>query len=134
MTPERWQRQQSLFDAAVDLPPDRQADFLDRACDGDVSLRRQTESLIFAHAASTQRINRVIGDAARMTSEDEISSLAGRRIGAYQIVRELGRGGMGCVYLAVRADEEYQMRVAIKVVQNSLLNSEIMPRFRNERQ
>ncbi|HJZ79406.1 MAG TPA: serine/threonine-protein kinase [Pyrinomonadaceae bacterium] len=134
MTPERWHRLQSLFDAAVDLPPQQQAAFLEDACAGDSLLRRQAESLILAHEASTQRINEVIRDAAELTTMEEDRGLVGRRLGAYQIVQELGRGGMGHVYLAVRADDEYQMRVAIKVVQNNLLNPEIMRRFRNERQ
>src|SRR6185503_1730225 len=56
------------------------------------------------------------------------------RIGPYQVIQTVGHGGMGDVYLAVRADDEYQKRVAIKVVQHGLGNPEVLRRFRNERQ
>jgi eukaryotic-like serine/threonine-protein kinase len=56
------------------------------------------------------------------------------RIGAYRVLRELGRGGMGTVYLAVRADEQFQKRVAIKIVSGGLVGEEAVRRFRRERQ
>lgn len=134
MTPERWQRLQTLFNAAVELTPEQQSAYLDEACAGDPSLRRQAESLILANQASTERIQDAIRDvAAEVTVANEVSAI-GRRIGSYQIIDELGRGGMGDVFLAVRADDEYQKRVAIKVVQHDFGNPEILRRFRNERQ
>ena len=134
MTPERWQKLQSLFDAAVDLTPEQQAAFLDHACADDVTLRRQAESLILANEKSTAVIQGVIRDAVEVTTPNDNSSAVGRRIGPYQIIQRLGHGGMGTVYLAVRADDEYQKRVAIKVVQYDLGNEEVVRRFRNERQ
>ncbi len=134
MTPERWQRLQALFNAAVELPPEQQAAFLDDACADDLSLRRQAESLILANQEATQQIQAVIRNAAQDAMPEDNLSAVGRRIGPYQIVHELGRGGMGAVYLAVRADDEYQKRVAIKVVQHDLGNPEVLRRFRNERQ
>src|ERR1051325_3828210 len=123
MTPERWQRLQALFNAAVELTLEQQSAFLDQACAGDEALRRQAESLIVANAEATQRIQGVIRDAVEVaTLEDNISAV-GRRIGSYQIIQQLGQGGMGNVYLAVRADDEYQKRVAIKVVQHDLGNA-----------
>jgi non-specific serine/threonine protein kinase/serine/threonine-protein kinase len=134
MTPERWRRLQTLFDAAVELPPEEQAAYLDDACAGDPTLRRQAQSLILANDADTENIQDAIRDvAAGVTLTNEVSAI-GRRIGPYQIIDELGRGGMGDVYLAVRADDEYQKRVAIKVVQHDFGNPEILRRFRNERQ
>src|SRR5262245_49661223 len=66
------------------------------------------------------------------TSREE--SLIGQRVGVYRIERELGRGGMGTVYEAWRADGEFQHRVAIKLVNAGLDNSFVIRRFRNERQ
>jgi serine/threonine protein kinase len=66
------------------------------------------------------------------TSRDE--SLIGRHVGPYRIERELGRGGMGTVYEAWRADGEFQHRVAIKLVNAGLDNNFVIKRFRNERQ
>ena len=134
MTPERWQRLQALFNAAADLSREQQAAFLDDACAGDLALRRQAESLILACEEATEQIQGMIRDAARDAPLKETASAVGRRIGPYQIIQELGEGGMGSVYLAVRADDEYQKRVAIKVVQHDLGNPEILRRFRTERQ
>jgi serine/threonine-protein kinase len=60
--------------------------------------------------------------------------VAGRRIGPYQVLRELGHGGMGTVYLAARADQQYQKRVAIKLIRAGLAGEEIVRHFRRERQ
>ncbi|MGZ5004605.1 MAG: protein kinase domain-containing protein [Chthoniobacterales bacterium] len=59
---------------------------------------------------------------------------AGRQFGSYQIMREIGRGGLGAVYLAARADDEYRKQVAIKLVRRGLDTEDILRRFRNERQ
>jgi len=64
----------------------------------------------------------------------EADSAAGRHIGHYRIEREIGRGGMGAVYLAVRDDDEYQKRVAIKVVKRGMDTDDVVRRFRTERQ
>ena len=56
-----------------------------------------------------------------------------RRIGAYRVLRELGHGGMGTVYLAARADDQYQKRVAVKVIRG-LDSAEVVRHFRRERQ
>ena len=66
------------------------------------------------------------------TTHDD--SMIGRRAGPYRISRELGRGGMGTVYEAWRADGEFQHRVAIKLVNAGLDNNFVIKRFRNERQ
>src|SRR5205085_4199566 len=60
--------------------------------------------------------------------------VAGRQFGAYQVIREIGRGGLGAVYLAARADDEYHKQVAIKLVRRGLDTEDILRRFRNERQ
>src|SRR5262245_24839252 len=62
------------------------------------------------------------------------SGLLNERLGAYRILRQLGSGGMGEVYLAERADDEYRQRVAIKVVRSGLLSAQVQARLRVERQ
>src|SRR5580704_16950729 len=62
------------------------------------------------------------------------ASFIGQRCGPYQIVREVGRGGMGAVYLAGRVDDEFKQRVAIKVLRTGIDAEEILRRFRHERQ
>ena len=128
MTPERWQQLQDLFNAVVELTPSQQAAFLDQACAHDPTLRQQAESLLLAGEDATRHIQNAIGNAARDLPPFE-SVPIDLFIGPYKIIQELGRGGMGAVYLAVRADDEYQKRVAIKVVQHDLAKPEVPAPF-----
>jgi serine/threonine protein kinase len=61
-------------------------------------------------------------------------SIDGQRFGAYQVIREIGRGGMGAVYLAARADDQYKKRVALKILRVDMNAQEVLSRFRHERQ
>ncbi len=70
----------------------------------------------------------------RLLFPSEVDQMAGRRIGPYQIIRRIGGGGMGAVYLAVRADEHYQKRVAVKLLHRGVADEEMISRFRHERQ
>ena len=61
-------------------------------------------------------------------------SMEGQRFGAYQVIREIGRGGMGAVYLAARADDQFKKRVALKILRADVNAQEVLSRFRHERQ
>lgn len=104
--------------------------FLDAACQGDDELRREVESLLETEAEVGDFIETPVF---RIHGDTEPLAL-GQRVGAYRIVRELGRGGMGSVYLAERADEEFDQQVALKVVRRGMDTDEIVRRFRGERQ
>jgi serine/threonine-protein kinase len=119
---DRWQRLTSLFDAAVDLDPDSRRALLDRECGSDDELRRELELLIARDRGADALV-----DAIRS------APVAGRRIGAYRVVRELGVGGMGAVVLAVRDDDAYDRRVAIKMMRGSLGSGPLVERFLAER-
>ncbi|HEY0172396.1 MAG TPA: protein kinase [Pyrinomonadaceae bacterium] len=152
MTPERWKQVEGVFDAAMDLAPEEREAYLAGACADDAELRRQVEMLIRSDEQAGAFIEEpavagVIGETARGAVAgafdaaafdagvyDEAAPFIGRRIGSYRIVRELGRGGMGAVYLAVRADDEFQKRVAIKLVKRGMDTDFILRRFRQERQ
>src|SRR5712692_8588105 len=127
MTPQRWQQINDLFQAALKCETGRRAAFLDEACAGDVELRQEVESLLASFDAAEHFMESPWLDASGPT-------LVGRRIGSYKILRELGHGGMGAVYLAERADNEYCKQVAIKLIKSGLANDVIIRRFRNERQ
>jgi len=129
MTPEQWQRIDQLFDAALEFEPHNRAAFLDTACAEDAELRREVASLLAATEASGDFIEQPL-----MTADDEALSLAGQTLGPYRLLREIGRGGMGVVYLAVRADDEFNQQVAIKLVQPGPPNKDLQRRFRRERQ
>src|SRR5215831_3028730 len=133
MTPERWQRLQSLFDEALASDPQARADFIVRQCGTDVSLREQLLSLVMASGVDDElekRVDRAIAGTVLTGKELE----PGANIGRFRIVRLIGRGGMGVVYLAERADREFEQRVAIKVVAGGALSNRIVARLRSERQ
>jgi len=127
-----WKRIQSLFLEAVDLCPEERARFLDTACPDDAEIRRQVESLLAHDGADARRIEEALEDTAQslLASED----VTGKRLGAWRVLREIGRGGMGAVYLATRDDDQFQKRVAIKVVKRGMDTAELLRRFRRERQ
>ncbi len=135
MTPERWQQVKDLLQGALELGSERRAEFLDRACVNDELLRVEVESLVASHEQMGAFINEPPLDCvADLVTHFDEKSLEGKLIGPYKIVREIGRGGMGDVYLAVRADDEYRKRVAIKLVKRGMDTNNILRRFRNERQ
>src|SRR5262249_30744143 len=132
MTPERWKKVEEIFESALEQPPSERAAFLETACAGDRELRRQVETLLLAlEQAGTSAVfpplNTPVSDAPATPP-----SVIGKRLGAYRVVQEIGRGGMGSVYLAVRADDEFQKRVAIKLIRRGIDNEFIIRRFRNE--
>ena len=146
MTPESWQRVQKILDEALTLGWDDRPKFLDSACGDDPDLRKEVESLLDvsdeAGAFIEEPVLSLRPDAVETRVEASSSpSLpspgTGRKgdlIGHYKILRELGRGGMGKVLLASRADDEFEREVAIKVLQRGKDSDEIVRRFRHERQ
>jgi serine/threonine protein kinase len=132
---ERWARVKELFEAAVELDPNQRAAFLDAECDGDEALRVELVSLLKSDEQTDGFIEEPAFAIPRDLFPDNAEeSFAGRQFGAYQVIREIGRGGLGAVYLAARADDEYRKQVAIKVIRRGLDTEDIIRRFRNERQ
>src|SRR5262249_37724962 len=139
MTPERWEQVEEIFNAALDLPVDERGAFLSEACGDDLSLRKQIEYLIKCHEQAGAFIetpaeihDSLLPDCHPVTLQPD--AMVGRQIGVYRLVREIGRGGMGAVYLAVRADDQYQKRVALKLIRRGMDTKDILRRFRHERQ
>ena len=126
-----WERAQPLFLAALEMRQEQRAGFLDRECAGDPVLRAEVESLLAHDTGETQLGDLFQSAAAGLVAE---GSLIGHRVGAYEIKSELGHGGMGTVYLAVRADDEFRKAVAIKVVRRGMDTHAMLERFRYERQ
>jgi eukaryotic-like serine/threonine-protein kinase len=129
MTPERWQQVKELFQSVVECETSQRAAFLDEACAGDSDLRRELEILL---ASDKRAENFLEAPVASLRTDQPTESLVRRRIGPYQIRREIARGGMGAVYLAERADDQFQKQVAIKVVKRGMDSDAILRRFRNE--
>jgi serine/threonine-protein kinase len=133
MAEPNWRVVEDLFFAAEELPAAERAAYLEHACAGDEELRARVEQLLSASEAVGTRFERLVGAAAR----DEVVEVAPRmpeRLGPYRLLRDLGEGGMGAVYLAERADGEFRQRVAIKVVKAGRDSPNLRRRFRHERQ
>jgi serine/threonine protein kinase len=135
MTREQYQRVKEIFHAASERQPETRAAFIVEACAGDDLMVREVESLLDFQSHSEKFIEKSAFEVgARLITADHDETFKGRRVGQYQLIRELGIGGMGAVYLAERADDQFRKQVAIKVVRGGLATEETRRRFRHERQ
>ena len=130
MTPESWQRIEAVFGAASALPAAEQRAYVESACGDDASVHAEVLALLDSVEGSSAVLADVIGDATRGLLAESGPLQTGARLGAYEIIAPIGQGGMGTVYLAERADAEFEQRVAIKVLQHG----PDAARFRDERQ
>lgn len=128
---ERWREVDRLFEEALDRPLEERPAFLDAECAGDAALRREVEQLLAADAEGAGFLESPPDERLRLTPEDRED---GGRLGPYRLLRRIGSGGMGTVYLARREDEHYQRDVAIKVLRSGLATTEARHRFVAERQ
>jgi len=129
---ERWQRLDDLFHEAVRVPEERRGAFLDEACGGDEELRAELEELIASDRGGDAFFEKYAGGIARLATA--LTGDVGESVGRYRLLRELGRGGMGTVMLAERADGEYDQQVAIKLVTLGVAAGDLLRRLREERQ
>ena len=138
-TPDRWKRVSQITAEALDLPEGARSAWLCDACAGDEALRREVESLLAADAVAGRFLETAAlardgaAEAVAGVARESLGLVAGRRVGPYRIVRELGHGGMGVVYLAARADLAFDKEVAIKVVRGGFPGELALQRFRDER-
>ena len=128
----RWDRVKELFDKAVERPPDERAAFLDEACD-DPDVRVEVETLLEADQNAPSFLEGGAGKAGRPLIQDEDDG-TGRQIGPYRLVEPIGRGGMGVVYRAERADGAFEHEVAVKFLPRYFETGARVARFRAERQ
>ncbi|MCL2659055.1 MAG: serine/threonine-protein kinase [Acidobacteriaceae bacterium] len=132
MSSSDLKRLEELFHECRSVPVEDRPRFLEAACGGDEQLRTQVEILLAASGNAPDITGMVVRAVDDMRQQSK--PWAGRMAGAYRIVREIGHGGMGAVYLAERADGAFEKSVAVKVLQWSMANSALAERFRQERQ
>jgi serine/threonine-protein kinase len=134
----RWQRVAAIFDVVVELPPAEQAGELERLCAGNADVQREVAALLgadavsgaFDHAIDVTRV-RAAADWVETVDRDAPGT---DRIGPWRIERELGRGGMGVVFLVERADGQFQQRAALKLIKRGMESEAVLARFLRERQ
>src|SRR5437764_1032626 len=132
MKAERWKQVNDLFQSAVERAPAERAAFLDEACRGDESLRREVGSLLTSHERSENFIELPAFEVApELVTSERISTLVGKLIGHYRIESLVGVGVMGEVYLA--RDERLGRKAALKLLPDSLTTDQTqLDRFKNE--
>ncbi len=128
MEAERWRQIDALFGKALEHAPEERVRFLDSACGADAGLRREVEALLASESDLEGFLETPVVASQGGTIGD------GATIGPYRVEREIARGGMGTVYLAVRDDDEFQRRVAIKILQSGIRSTASIQRFHRERQ
>ena len=139
MTPHEWHRIKDITTAALAEPEAARSAYVTARCGGDETLRFEVLSLLESTVKASNLYETpaftTAGAAYVLTEADKLHpSMIGHRIGAYRLVAEIGRGGMGAAYLAERADQAYEKRVAVKLIKPGMDTDAILRRFRHERQ
>ncbi len=146
MSPEDWKTTESLFESAAALPKAERTAFLDANDGGNEEVRRQVEKLLDGDEnaedfieASVWTSNSIFKLAEEDAMDDDpavapFDKYIGGRIGQYTVIKALGRGGMGNIYLAERSDGEFEQKVAIKLIKLGMDSDFVIQRFRHERQ
>lgn len=133
MNADRFQKVKEIFSGALEQAPENRAAFLLDQCGGDIDLRSEVESLLSAHSVAENVI-----ETNALNLRDRLSSngknYRGKDFGHYRILKEIGAGGMGAVFLAERNDKEFDQQVALKIVNQTIISGELERHFRRERQ
>lgn len=131
MTPERLAQVQKAYDAVVEHEPARRGAILAEICAEDDELRAQVERLLNLREEAKDFFEAPLPE---LQPAGSPTAIAGMRAGPWQLLREIGRGGMGAVFLAERADDAFHKQAAVKIVSPVLGGAELVNRFRRERE
>ncbi|HUD84228.1 MAG TPA: serine/threonine-protein kinase, partial [Candidatus Saccharimonadales bacterium] len=123
----------AIFDAAIELPPERRAAYLLRVCGGDDGLRRRVEALLRAHESSGEFMDSPAVSVREGSAGATLAEGPGDRIGRYKLLQQIGEGGCGVVYMAEQ-EEPVRRRVALKVIKLGMDTKSVITRFEAERQ
>jgi hypothetical protein len=135
MNRERWRRVEEIFESALYMPPEQRESFLAENCGDDIELYSQVAAMLAADETKFSGCGRRrIGRGCFARSKGRPRPEHRKKSRKIQNRREIGRGGMGAVYEAVRDDAEFYQRVAIKLIRRGMDTDFILRRFRHERQ
>jgi serine/threonine protein kinase len=133
MKPERWQKLDELFHSALERDGDARVAFMAKACGSDDELLRELETMLTHHQQAKKFMESpaYAVEAEAIVSDDSSETLKGKMVGSYQVLSELGRGGMGEVYLAF--DKKLKRNIALKFLRADLTGDKRrMRRFQQE--
>ncbi len=134
MNPERWRQVRDVYERAIEIATAGRSSYLDRACAADADLRQEVESLLgYQRSADSHFLKQPAVDLLEPLPAI-IKNRMATRLGVYQILEQIGHGGMGEVYRARRVDGQYEKEVAVKLVRGGYDSDSILRRFRQERQ
>jgi non-specific serine/threonine protein kinase/serine/threonine-protein kinase len=133
MTAEQWRQVKDLLEECLQQPEGTRTGFLTRRCE-DPDLQSEVRALLDAYRNAAEFLEKPLETGAELADAFNPDSALGQVVGHYRLVEEIGRGGMGVVYRAVRADDEFDIEVAIKIVSRGMDTDLLLRRFRNERQ
>jgi eukaryotic-like serine/threonine-protein kinase len=122
---DRWDRIKQIFQDVLDQPAEGRRDLVRWYAEDDESIIQEVESLLEAYGEALE-VDAVL--------ESPVDARVGERVGVYRLTGEIGRGGMGAIYRAVRDDDEFHKEVAVKVIKRGMDSDAVVRRFRQERQ
>ncbi len=150
MNQDRWEKIEEIFQSALDLKNAERGNFIAEKTSDDVELRLEVEKLLADYESAEGFIespvwtdSRFLNSSAKKVISDSLDDgihqtqtdfLTGKKIGVYRLTKEIGRGGMGAVFLAERDDGEFSQKAAIKLIKRGMDSDFIVRRFRHERQ
>src|SRR5512143_1621554 len=121
---DRWNRLETVFGQALELPADERKAFVERSCSDEPDLGHEILELLAISEEAGDELRTLVSGEVEQLAAMETRGLIGRRLGAYQLVAHLGSGGMGSVYLAERDDAQFRRTVAVKVLHRGLGSTE----------
>ncbi len=134
MDAHRWEIIKDLFNRALEQPPSQREHFVREQLPDNEEDCQQILQMLAAEAKQDSAITQAVASGMQTLISDQYSIKPGDRLGAYEVIALIGEGGMGAVYEGQRRDEEFDQRVAIKLIQATSLNSQTLQRFQIERQ
>ena len=134
MTPEELSRIRRIYEQALPLAGSARETFLRQECQGADDLRAEIERLLSAHENIPSWLEQPVWGSASTLAAPDPPKLEGRRLGSYTLIRKIGRGGMGSVYLAERSDETFRRHAAVKLILPPAGSAGIIARFQQERE